>query len=313
MHTPLVQRQRSGMAPQEHSADKAVRVALPGTCGELVQGTLDGAPCLISCPISCHSSAEVRFQPWVGWTVPEHATKTRAALQAGLAYLGRTESGGYVRLHTELPRGRGYGSSTADIGATLYALGQAAGRVLTPTEVARLAVHIEPSDSSLFPGLALWDHRSGLVYEDLGPPPALTVVVLDPGGIVDTLAFNQLDHREVLRQLAPQHWEAFTLLREGLRQGNLEAIGAAATLSATAHQAILSNPLLAPALALANDVRALGVCRAHSGTLLGLLLDPKEADVPGITALVAQRFAPAVTVFSRPMVRGGPCLTQGSA
>jgi L-threonine kinase len=210
-----------------------------------------------------------------------------------------------VCLQTELPRGRGYGSSTADIGATLYALGQAAGQELVPHEVARLAVHVEPSDSSLFPGLALWDHRSGHVYEDLGAPPALTVVVLDPGGVVDTLAFNQLDHRDVLRRLAPQHRAAFTLLREGLRRGDLEAIGTAATLSARAHQAILANPLLEPTLSLAREVRALGVCRAHSGTLLGLLLNPKASDVSAITAIAARRFAPAVTVFSRPLVSGG--------
>jgi L-threonine kinase len=153
--------------------------------------------------------------------------------------------------------------------------------------------------------LALWDHRYGHVYEDLGVPPALTVVVLDPGGVVDTLAFNQLDHREVLGRLVSQHHEAFTFLREGLQQGNLEAIGAAATLSARAHQAILANPLLEPTLALAREVRALGVCRAHSGTLLGLLLDPKDVDVLAITTLVARRLAPAVTVLSRPLVSGG--------
>jgi len=307
-----MQRQTNDMAPPASPAYSAVRVALPGTCGELVQGTLDGEPCLISCPIDSYSIAEVRLQPWGGWTVPEHAPKTHAALQAGLAYLGRMASGGYVRLQTELPRGRGYGSSTADIGATLYALGQAAGQELVPSEVARLAVHVEPSDSSLFPGLALWDHRYGHVYEDLGAPPALMVVVLDPGGVVDTLAFNQLDHREVLRQLAPQHRLAFTLLREGLQQGNLEALGVAATLSARAHQAILANPLLEPTLSLARDVRALGVCRAHSGTLLGLLLDPKDADVPAITTRAARRFAPAVTVFSRPLVSGGLRLLAGT-
>jgi len=271
----------------------------------LVQVTLDGEPCLISCPIDYYNIAEVRFQPRDGWTVPEHAPKTRAALQAGLAYLGRTVSGGYVCLQTKLPRGRGYGSSTADIGATLYALGQAAGQELVSSEVARLAVHVEPTDSSLFPGLALWDHRYGHVYEDLGAPPALMVVVLDPGGVVDTLAFNQLDHRWSLDRLAFQHREAFALVREGLRQGNLGALGAAATLSAIAHQAILANPLLEPTLSLARDVSALGVCRAHSGTLLGLLLDPEDADVLAITALAARRFAPAVTVFSLPLVSGG--------
>ncbi len=127
------------------------------------------------------------------------------------------------------------GSSTADIGATLYALGWAVGRQLAASEVARLALQVEPSDSSLFPGLALWDHRHGQRYEDLGAVPPLIVLVLDPGGEVDTLAFNRLDHRQMLRQLASQHQEAFVLLRQGLQQGNPEAIGAAATLSATAH------------------------------------------------------------------------------
>src|SRR5262247_3312810 len=96
--TRLMQWQTSDMAAPEPPAQRTVRVALPGTCGELVQGTLDGEPCLISCPIDFYSIAEVRFQPCVGWAVPEHAPKTRAALQAGLAYLGRTVSGGYVRL-----------------------------------------------------------------------------------------------------------------------------------------------------------------------------------------------------------------------
>ena len=312
MSTPRVSRQAADTATPEPPADEVVRVALPGTCGELVQGSLEGEPCLISCPMGWYSIAAVRFQSCGNWTVPAQAPKTRAALHTGLAYLGRTASGGCVHLHTELPRGRGYGSSTADIGATLYALGRAAGRRLTPQEVARLAVQVEPSDSTLFPGLALWDHRSGHVYEDLGAPPPLTVVVLDPGGEVDTLAFNRLDHRQVLRHLAPQHREAFSLLREGLRYGNLEAIGTAATLSATAHQAILANPLLEPTLSLAHDVRALGVCRAHSGTLLGLLLDPRHVDVARITALAAQRFASAVTVFNLPLVSGGPRFLTGN-
>lgn len=288
-------------------------MAVPGTCGELVQGALDGEPCLISCPIAWYSLAAVHCQPWGGWTVPAHAPKTHAALHTGLAYLRQTASSGSVRLHTALPRGRGYGSSTADIGATLYALGHAVGRRLTPSEVAALAVQIEPSDSSLFPGLALWAHRSGQLYEDLGAPPPLTVIVLDSGGEVDTLAFNRRDHRQALRRLASQHREAFTVLREGLRHSNLEAIGAAATLSATAHQAILLNPLLPAALQLARDVRALGVCRAHSGTVLGLLLDPGSADIAQITSVIAQRLAPAVAVFSLPLVSGGPrLLTAGS-
>jgi hypothetical protein len=44
-----------------------------------------------------------------------------------------------------------------DIGATLFALGRAMEQPLASAEVAQLAVGIEPSDSSLFPGLTLFD------------------------------------------------------------------------------------------------------------------------------------------------------------
>ncbi len=282
------------------------RVTLPATCGELVQGTLDGVPCLVSCPIGRYSVAEVRLRPGPGWDVPPDAAKAAAALRDGLSYLDRPEWGGRLRLVTDLPRGRGYGSSTADIGATLFALGRAMGQPLASEEVAQLAVGVEPSDSTLFPGLTLFDHRGGSFHECLGPAPSLSVVVLDAGGEVDTLAFNRVAHRGTLRRLAPEHRQAFALLREGLEQRDWEALGEAVTLSARAHQAILPDPLLEPALALAGEVNALGVCRAHSGTLLGLLLDPVHADMPAIIDFVARRLPDGVSVACYPLMDGGP-------
>ncbi len=168
--------------------DPLASVAVPATCGELVQGTLDGIPCLVSCPIDCYSIAEIHLKPTPGWEVPGDAPKAAAALRAGLAYMGSATSwAGRLRLLSDLPRGRGYGSSTADIGATLYALGQALGRPIAPEQVAQLAVSVEPSDSTIFPGLALFDHRGGHLHEGLGPAPPLAVVIIDPGGEVDTL------------------------------------------------------------------------------------------------------------------------------
>jgi L-threonine kinase len=286
--------------------DQAACVALPATCGELVQGTLDGIPCLVSCPIQYYSVARVRLRAESGWEVPCDAPKSAAALQAGLAWLGETSRGGHLQLETHMPRGRGYGSSTADIGATLYALARALGRSLTPAEVARLAVDVEPSDSSMFPGLALFAHRSGQVCQALGPAPALSVLVIDPGGEVDTLAFNRLDHQAALRRLAAEHMQAFDLLRQGLKERDWAALGEAATLSSRLHQAILFNPLLEPVLALARQVGALGVCRAHSGSLLGLLLDHQHTDAASARAFVAGGVPAAAAVSLYAMVDGGP-------
>jgi L-threonine kinase len=281
-------------------------VAVPATCGELVQGTLDGMPCLVSCPIDRYSVAQIEQKSTPGWEVPGDASKAVAAFYAGLAYLGGMRQGGRLRLISDLPRGRGYGSSTADIGAALYALGQALGRPMAPDQVARLAVSVEPSDGTIFHGLALFDHRDASFHERLGPAPPLSVVVIDPGGEVDTLAFNLMDHRESLVRLAAQHREAFGLLREGIRTGNCEAVGQAATLSARVHQDILPNPLLEPILAMAREVGALGVCRAHSGTLLGLLLAPGRADLSAVAAFLAGRLPDSVAVSPHRLLDGGP-------
>lgn len=286
--------------------DPLASVAVPATCGELVQGTLDGIPCLVSCPIDRYSIAEIYLKSTPGWEFPHNAPKAVAALKAGLAYMGGATWAGRLRLLSDLPRGRGYGSSTADIGATLYAMGKALDRPIVPEQVARLAVGVEPSDSTIFPGLALFDHRRNRIHEGLGPAPPLAAVVIDPGGEIDTLTFNRMNHQEPLRRLASQHREAFGLLGEGLREGDCEAVGRAATISACAHQDILYNPLLEPVLEMAREVGALGVCRAHSGTLLGLLLDPDRADPSAVTALVARRLPGSVTVRPHRLLDGGP-------
>lgn len=277
--------------------------AVPATCGELVQGTLDGIPCLVSCPIDVYSVAMVRLDQRAYWHVPAERAKSVAALQAGLRHLGWS-GGGALHLVSPLPVGRGYGTSTADLGATLYALGNACGHAFTPPEVARLAVSIEPSDSTLFPGLTLFAHRGGEFYETLADAPPLWVLVLDPGGEVDTVAFNRCDHRAVLRRLAREHRRAFDMVRRSLKEGEWEMLGEAASLSSRLHQAILPNPWLDDVLRLAKSVRALGVCRAHSGTLLGLLLDAERTDVAAVTGYVARRF-PSLAVHARHLVGGG--------
>lgn len=279
------------------------RGALPATCGELFQGLIDDQPCLISCPIDWLATAHVTLQADAsGWHSAQPLSKTLAAL--ALASEGFA-LGGQVEIASPIPMGRGYGSSTADIGAALYALARAAGRELGPPEAAQLAAQVEPTDSTLFPGLTLFAHRDGCLLEDLGPAPGLAVLVLDPGGEVDTLAYNREMPSERLRRFTGAHREAFGLIQNGLAARDWEAVGRGATLSATTHQAVLFNPLLEAALDLSRTLGGLGVCRAHSGTILGLLIDP--ARVEPATALQGARAAlpPGVTMRLHQLVDGG--------
>ncbi|MEM7345582.1 MAG: GHMP kinase [Chloroflexota bacterium] len=282
------------------------QAALPATCGELVQGTLDGVPCLVSCPIDRYNFVEIRLEAGPEWDLPKDATKSIIALQSGLAYLHAKHQGGQMHLLSTLPRGQGYGSSTADVGATLYALSLALQKPLSALEVSQLAVAIEPTDSTIFPGISLFDHRQGTFQEQLGTAPPLKILVINPGGVVDTLAFNRQNDPVKLQQFAGQHREAFEMLRLGFSDNDWSLIGEAATLSSSVHDKILPNPLLEPVLQISRAVGALGVCRAHSGTLLGILFNPKQADENTITPYVYKRLGTGINLKLHALVDGGP-------
>jgi len=281
-------------------------VRLPGTCGELVQGTLAGTPFLVSCPIDLYATVEVTLGDGPGPLVaPRRTPKARAALEAALAYWGEEGRAARLRVESGLARGKGLGSSTADVGGAIYAAALALGRDLSPQEVGRLAVNTEPSDSTLFPGLALFDHRNASLYEPLGPAPHLDILVLDGGGRVDTVRYNQRDHRALLQKLEPEHREALALLRAGLQENDSTLIGRAATLSARTHQALLFKPALDHALALGSEVGAVGVCVGHSGTVIGLLLDPAHTNATRAAEYIQPRLRGLQLLAVTRLVGGG--------
>jgi len=276
---------------------RVASVRLPGTCGEWVQGTLDGVPCLVSCAIDWFAEVAVSLDPAAStWEVPPDAPKAAVALRLALSARGVATSGGRLKLTNPLPRGRGYASSTADVAGAIYAVGRALGAPFRPEEAAALAVRVEPSDSTVFPGLALFAHRDARFHRVWGCLPPLEVVVLDPGGEVDTLAFNACDHHAALVRLASEHRDAFQMMEAGVVEGDACLIAAAATLSARAHQAVLYSPLVEECLALAPRLGALGVVRAHSGTLAGLICLPEDGSA--LAARAADRFR-GIAVYRR--------------
>ncbi|MCZ7570893.1 MAG: hypothetical protein M5U01_20265 [Ardenticatenaceae bacterium] len=239
---------------------RAVTVRLPLTCGELVQGTVDGIPVLVSAPIA--RWGEVRLAPGAGLVTPRGTVKLRQALTAAGA------SDVQVTVRREARAGAGYATSTADVAGGLAAWGLWCDAPFPPETLARQAVEVEPSDGTMFPGLALFAHRDATLIEPLGPAPRLPLLLLDPGGTLDTVWWTRrLPHVA----LDASTGAALADLRHGLATGDLEAIGRAATRSAASYQPVLPSALVTQALALAPAVRALGVVRAHSGSIAGLL------------------------------------------
>jgi L-threonine kinase len=118
--------------------------------------------------------------------------------------------------------------------------------------------------------------------------------MLDPGYTVDTLAYNARLNLAGVRRLAATTQAALDLLRQGLSQAEPAAIGAAATLSAMSYQSVSASPLLEQAKSWAEDTGALGLVRAHSGSVVGLLY-PAHTDLADPAGWLANRFAGTIT------------------
>jgi L-threonine kinase len=284
-----------------------VAAACPGTCGELFQGTLDGVPCLVSCPIDRYARIRVTARPGEGLSLPGEMSKTRRALENFLERRPLAGRNLVVERLDALPEGKGYASSTADILSALACAATLAGISLPPEEASSIALSVEPTDSIAWPGLALLDHREGRIMRFLGPPPPLTVLVLDWGGTVDTEEFNSRDSRPVLSSLAALHREAFSLVLRGVEQGDPETLGRGASMSARAAARLLDKPRLDECFALCSLLEGHGVCVAHSGTLYGILLPSGAAGREGdILETAARRLSPGWEGKVHSLVPGGP-------
>lgn len=279
-----------------------ISVAVPGTCGELVQGWSAewDEPVLVSCPIAQFNQLTIRSLAKSAVMVTSDnftaTTKLNRAAHLALAVVPRPKRNGiWLARHRTLPLERGMGSSTADIAAAVAGVGELHLHTFSPTEIARLACQIEPSDSTMFAPLTALAYRSGNHYCEIGKAPPLTILMLDLGQRINTQTFNkQLDETR-LRQLAPQTTEALHLLAEGITRCDFSAIGAAATLSAESFQRVSHCSYLPYVRQWAQETSALGMVRAHSGSVIGLLYPP-DADTADISRWVEQQFSGSVSV-----------------
>ena len=298
---------------QAASITGAATARAPGSCGELAQGMLDGGYFLVSCPIDMYSTATVEISHGSGRvTAPHDAPKSRRAVELTLARSGRRDVDARLSLSSPLPSGKGMASSTADISASITATASAISPCaeISPNEIASIALRIEPSDSVMFPGIALLDHKSGSMMRALGAPPPMRVVVLDFGGNVDTLAFNGINRDRALNRLEAQSSEALSLIEAGIRAGNPAAIGEGATLSATANQQLLYKPQFDAVLRLAEDVGAVGVNAAHSGTVLGMLFEDDDSLAENAVSRAWDTLFGIKKIYNRRIVSGGITLVD---
>ena len=242
-----------------------ITVKMRGTCGELAQGFYRGEPVLITCPIEKFSTAIVSDE-FAG--VFDLGSKSQAILDK---VCGGREFKFGLRLTSELPRGKGMASSSADMAAVAQAVALSLGRRLSPDELGKLCASIEPTDGIFYPGVVAMNPLTGRLIKNIRAQERFQVAVFDYGGEVDTLKLNRRSDFE-FPTLADEI--DFTLTER----------------SALANQKILPKRGLVDLMNFAKDLGAVAVNVAHSGTVAGIFFRADDSRAKDKVAAVRRSF-----------------------
>jgi Protein involved in propanediol utilization, and related proteins (includes coumermycin biosynthetic protein), possible kinase len=286
---------------------KKVAVAqCPASCGELIQGWIQGSEKLISCPIGLYSTVEVR----AGKPAENERPLTRAMVEKLLQVWGYPEHWSRtlrINVHSAIPVAKGMASSTADIAATALATARYFDLTLSEHELAALCVSLEPTDSTPFRQLTLFDPNQGDAQSLGTKQPLPDIIILESPHTLNTADYHQLDRQDALLASAPQLDLAWQKAQQACNTGSAALLGEAATLSAQASQYILPKPGFARVMNIVEKYSLYGVNVAHSGSVMGLLLDRERHDVDAVMAELQQGDGKILwpDIYLLPMVEGG--------
>lgn len=275
-----------------------IKVRVPGSCGELIQGTINGNNFLISCPINLYSEItlfkiestetaankiviEKKYKNQAGENkVGDFSTiKTKKAVQKIIKHYSLQGLNIKINIISELIPGIGMASSTADISGAGAALMLLLKNRVDFELLKKICLSLEPSDSVFLPGIRIFDHLQGKKDLFLAEAPELDILIFKEKGEVDTFQFNTAQDLSSLNSAKEKKIiKAFSLIKKAFKDNDYELLGSSCSLSSLAHQEILFKKNLNKVLKIGEKFKELyGVNIAHSGTIIGLLIKQNSA------------------------------------
>nr|WP_321270638.1 GHMP kinase [uncultured Tolumonas sp.] len=258
----------------------------PASCGELIQGLINGSEKLISCPIDWYSTVEVKQGSAHQF---DERPLMRLALKATLKHLQIDESWHQklsIRFNSTIPVAKGMASSTADIAATAVATARHFEQELSSQALAQICTSLEPSDSTFLHQLSLFDHNRGEIHQQFEWVPDLDVLIFESPTQLNTADYHQMPRQQRLKQNEAQVTDAIRLFEQAIQTKDVTLFGQACTLSAIASQNILAKPGFEQFQHLIEQFDLPGMVVAHSGTVVGLLCYSPHHDCDAILAAV---------------------------
>ncbi|MFZ1875137.1 MAG: GHMP kinase [Chania sp.] len=260
----------------------------PASCGELIQGWILGGEKLVSCPVNWFSTVAVSD----GQPGNHERPLMRQMLINVLEHFGHPGSaarGLRIDFTSSIPVAKGLASSTADIAATAQATARHLGQCLDETTLAKLCVQLEPTDSTLFRQLTLFDHQTAATQIPCDWLPALDILLLESPYTLNTADYHRRNRQQALLENAAMLEQAWALFSLAINTRDCGKLGEAATLSARASQRLLPKPLFDALLEIGENCGIYGLNVAHSGSVVGLLFDAERHDSEQLCWQLQQR------------------------
>jgi len=239
----------------------------PGSCGELIQGNINGRDMLISCPVNLFTKVRV-FEC-------EKSISRSNYIKSSMLLNNMLKRWGYGYLNSELdikiessiPEGKGFASSTADLCGVYICLLKLFNKKYDIKEVMEEFVKIEPTDSIVFREMTLFDYKEGKIYENIGEYMKFNILAFEGNRVVDTLAFNKKKLPDLSNLDDVMPWGEFD---------DISKISKASTISIKRNMRRLPYDIYSAVENLSYKTGGLGIIGGHSGDVLGIIYDDKE-------------------------------------
>lgn len=246
-----------------------------GSAGEVWQGpvhrdeSFSSRIGLVTLPINRYSTASLDSSG-----LDNRETLTVKRLRAVELFCSRTGlplPKGEWRFQSDLLPSRGMASSTADIVAALRCVADRYQYHLRPELIASILSDIERSDPVFLDTWALYLSGAQQTHRLFGSGLNLTVCFGFDKGNVHTREHPEERMLEYYESHSAEYGRSLKRVVTALEASDSTAMAAESTVSASLAQGYLPSALVADLIQDLDDLGATGVCRAHTGTLAGLL------------------------------------------
>ncbi|GAA0730635.1 kinase [Clostridium malenominatum] len=245
-----------------------VIVKYPGSFGEIVQGKVGDIDILCSCPINMYTEVKIfeTNKPKLRYNYSKSSMLIENLLKEWREerYISNLD----IEIKSNIPTGKGFASSTADLCGVYHGLLKLFNKKYNADEIIKHCIQIEPTDSIIFNKMTLFDYKRGLYRETIGEYFQFNILVFEGEKQVDTLQFNKtpLPPLSNIEDLMP-------IFKKGVEERDTKKIAYCSTESIKRNNERLKYEILETILKIKDEINGHGIIGAHSGDALGIIYE----------------------------------------